>query len=63
MFRKNILQKIEEINENMKGIRSSSTDESSLFSDNSSEDHDEGTESHEVEKNFSDCHEISWILF
>ena len=52
MFRKNILQKIEEINENMKGIRSSSTDESSLFSDNSSEDHDEGTESHEVEKNF-----------
>ena len=52
MFRKNILQKIEEINENMKGIRSSSTDESSLFSDNSSEDHDEGTESHEVEKSF-----------
>ena len=27
-------------------------DEGSLFSDNSSEDHDEGTESHEVEKNF-----------
>ena len=52
MFRKNILQKIEEINENMKGIRSSSTDESSLFSDNSSGDHDEGTESHEVEKSF-----------
>ena len=52
MFRKNILQKIEEINENMKGIRSSSTDESSLFSDNSSEDHDEGTESNEVEKSF-----------
>ena len=51
-FKKNILQKIEEINENMKGIRSSSTDESSLFSDNSSEDHDEGTESHEVEKSF-----------
>ncbi len=52
MFRKNILQKIEDINENMKGIRSSTLNESSLFSDNSSEDHDEGTESHEVEKSF-----------
>ncbi len=51
-FRKNILQKIEEINESMKGIRSSNLDDNSLFSDNSSEDHDEGTESHEVEKNF-----------
>ena len=36
----------------MKGIRSSSSDDTSLFSDSSSEDHDEGTESHEVEKNF-----------
>tara|TARA_B100000427_G_scaffold326796_1_gene336137 strand:+ start:1370 stop:1777 length:408 start_codon:yes stop_codon:yes gene_type:complete len=52
VFRKNILQKIEDINQNMKGIRSSTLNESSLFSDNSSEDHDEGTESHEVEKSF-----------
>ena len=52
IFRKNILQKMEEIDESMKGIRSSSSDETSLFSDSSSEDHDEGTESHEVEKNF-----------
>ena len=53
MFRKNILRKIEEINESMQGIRSSDSDNNSLFSDNnSSEDHDEGTESHEVEKNF-----------
>ena len=53
-FKKNILQKIEEINESIQGIRSSNldVDENSLFSDNSSEDHDEGTESHEVEKNF-----------
>ena len=52
IFRKNILQKMEEIDESMKGIRSSSSDETSLFSDSSSEDHDEGTESHEVEKSF-----------
>ncbi len=52
IFRKNILQKMEEIDESMKGIRSSSSDDTSLFSDSSSEDHDEGTESHEVEKNF-----------
>ena len=54
IFRKNILQKMEEINESIQGIRSSNldVDENSLFSDNSSEDHDEGTESHEVEKNF-----------
>ena len=53
MFRKNILRKIEEINESMQGIRSSDSDNNSLFSDNnSSEDHDEGTESHEVEKSF-----------
>ena len=45
---------MEEINESIQGIRSSNldVDENSLFSDNSSEDHDEGTESHEVEKNF-----------
>ena len=37
----------------MQGIRSSDSNESSLFSsDASSEDHDEGTESHEVEKSF-----------
>ena len=53
MFRKNILRKIEEINQSMQGIRSSDSNESSLFSsDASSEDHDEGTESHEVEKSF-----------
>ena len=35
----------EEINESMQGIRSSDSDNNSLFSDNnSSEDHDEGTE-------------------
>ena len=52
MFRKNILLKIEEINENIKGIRSTTSNDSSMFSDNASEDHNEGTEAHEVEKSF-----------
>ncbi len=52
MFRKNILQKMQEIDSNMKGIRSSESDDAYLFSNDSSEDHNEGTESHEVEKSF-----------
>ena len=52
MFRKNILLKIEEINENIKGIRSTTSNDSSMFSDHVSEDHNEGTEAHEVEKSF-----------
>ena len=52
IFRKNILQKMQEIDSNMKGIRSSESDDTSLFSNDSSEDHNEGTESHEVEKSF-----------
>jgi len=52
MFRKNILLKIEEINDNIKGIRSTTSNDSSIFSDNVLEDHSEGTETHEVEKSF-----------
>ena len=52
IFRKNILLKIEEINDNIKGIRSTTSNDSSMFSDNASEDHNEGTEAHEVEKSF-----------
>ena len=52
MFRKNILLKIEEINENIKGIRSTTSNDSSMFSDHVLEDHNEGTEAHEVEKSF-----------
>ena len=52
MFRKNILLKIEEVNDNIKGIRSTTSNDSSMFSDNASEDHNEGTEAHEVEKSF-----------
>ena len=52
IFRKNILLKIEEVNDNIKGIRSTTSNDSSMFSDNASEDHNEGTEAHEVEKSF-----------
>ena len=52
MFRKNILLKIEEINDNIKGIRSTASNDSSMFSNHVSEDHNEGTEAHEVEKSF-----------
>ena len=52
MFRKNVLLKIEEINDNIKGIRSTTSNNSSMFSDHVLEDHNEGTEAHEVEKSF-----------
>ncbi len=50
MFRKNVLLKIDEINDNIKGIRSTASNDSSMFSDHILEDHNEGTEAHEVEK-------------
>ena len=52
MFRKNVLLKIDEINDNIEGIRSSASNDSSMFSDHVLEDHNEGTEAHEVEKSF-----------
>ncbi len=52
MFRKNVLLKIDEINDNIKGIRSTASNDSSMFSDHVLEDHNEGTEAHEVEKSF-----------
>ena len=52
MFRKNILLKIEEINDNIKGIRSTTSNDSSIFSEDVLKDHNEGTETHEVEKSF-----------
>ncbi len=53
MFRKNVLLKIDEINDNIKGIRSTASNDSSMFSDHILEDHNEGTEAHEVEKSFT----------
>ena len=51
-FEKNILEKIGEINESIEGVRSTSQPNNSVFIEERSEDFNEGTEAHEVEKNF-----------
>ena len=51
-FEKNILEKIGEINESIEGVRSTTQPNSSVFIEERSEDFNEGTEAHEVEKNF-----------
>jgi len=51
-FEKNILDKIGEISKNIEAVRSTTSSNSSVFSENNTEDHNEGTEAHEVEKSF-----------
>lgn len=51
-FEKNILEKISEINESIEGVRSTTQPNNSVFIEERSEDFNEGTEAHEVEKNF-----------
>ena len=51
-FEKNILSKISEINDNINAVRSTTSSKSSVFLENNTEDHNEGTEAHEVEKSF-----------
>ena len=51
-FEKNILEKIGEINESIEGVRSTTQPNNSVFIEERSEDFNEGTEAHEVEKNF-----------
>jgi RNA polymerase-binding transcription factor DksA len=51
-FEKNILEKIGEINESIEGVRSTTQPNNSVFIKERSEDFNEGTEAHEVEKNF-----------
>jgi len=51
-FEKNILEKIGEINDSIEGVRSSTQPNNSVFIEERSEDFNEGTEAHEVEKNF-----------
>ena len=51
-FEKNILDKIGEISNNIEAVRSTTSSNSSVFSENNTEDHNEGTEAHEVEKSF-----------
>ena len=52
MFEENILKKIAEVNESIEGVRSTTAPTNSVFIQEKSEDFDEGTEAHEVEKNF-----------
>jgi DnaK suppressor protein len=51
-FEKNILEKINDINESIEGVRSTTQPNNSVFIEERSEDFNEGTEAHEVEKNF-----------
>ena len=52
MFEENILKKIAEVNESIEGVRSTTAPTNSVFIQEKSEDFNEGTEAHEVEKNF-----------
>ena len=51
-FEKNILDKISEVNESIEGVRSTTEPTNSVFIQERSEDFNEGTEAHEVEKSF-----------
>ena len=51
-FEANILKKIDEVNESIEGVRSNTKPTNSVFIQERSEDFNEGTEAHEVEKNF-----------
>jgi RNA polymerase-binding transcription factor DksA len=51
-FEKNIHEKMGDISDNIHAVRSTSSSKSSVFLENNTEDHNEGTEAHEVEKSF-----------
>ncbi len=51
-FKKNIHSKMYDINENIEAVRSTTSSNSSVFAENNTEDYNEGTEAHEVEKSF-----------
>ena len=51
-FKKNIHNKMYDINDNIEAVRSTTSSNSSVFKENNTEDHNEGTEAHEVEKSF-----------
>ncbi len=51
-FEKNILDKIAEISKNIEAVRSTTSSNNSVFTESNTEDHNEGTEAHEVEKSF-----------
>lgn len=52
IFEANILKKIAEVNDSIDGVRSTTKQTNSVFMNERSEDFNEGTEAHEVEKNF-----------
>ncbi len=52
IFEANILKKIAEVNDSIEGVRSNTKQTNSVFMNERSEDFNEGTEAHEVEKNF-----------
>ena len=51
-FEKNIYSKMNDISNNIEAVRSTTSSNSSVFLENNTEDHNEGTEAHEVEKSF-----------
>ena len=51
-FKKNIHNKMYDMNENIEAVRSTTSSNSSVFKENNTEDYNEGTEAHEVEKSF-----------
>ena len=51
-FEENILKKIAEVNESIESVRSTTQPTNTVFLQERSEDFNEGTEAHEVEKNF-----------
>ena len=51
-FKKNIHNKMYDMNENIEAVRSTTSSNNSVFAENNTEDYNEGTEAHEVEKSF-----------
>ncbi len=51
-FKKNIHSKMYDMNENIAAVRSTTSSNNSVFTEKNTEDHNEGTEAHEVEKSF-----------
>ena len=51
-FKKNIRSKMYDMNQNIEAVRSTTSSNSSVFKENNTEDYNEGTEAHEVEKSF-----------
>ena len=51
-FEKNIYNKMNDISNNIEAVRSTTSGNGSVFLENNTEDYNEGTEAHDVEKSF-----------